>query len=132
MTTVFDFLHSYCELKKLPPPTTEDLERCGRMINHHFRHYWAIHEYEGLVQDCGFVVTLQGDKKITIIAYPDIFQIEMSKRVDVYFYQKLTPKKLPEKPFVQPISAPELPIKKRKRIPPKPTKEISVKPSNIQ
>lgn len=132
MITVFDFLHEYCELRNLPHPTTEDLERCGRMINHHFRHYWAIHHYDGLVDDCGFVIELQGDKKITVIAYPDIFQEEMIKRINIYFIQKSYKKSLPEKPIVKEVSAPEIPVKKRKRIPPKPTIERSVKPTKIQ
>jgi hypothetical protein len=130
MITVSNFLHKYCELKKLLPPTKEDLERCGRMINHHFRHYWAIHEYEGVVQDCGFIVDIEDGKKITVIAYPDIFKNEMAKRIDVYYLLKSQPKQVQVISIEQPLPTPELTSKKRKRIPPKPTKEISVKPTN--
>lgn len=128
MITVKEFLQTYCKDKELPPPSKSDLEHCGRIISHHFKHFWAKETFYGLIPDFGFIVTLEGDKKIVVQSYPDIFKSEMRKRIDMYYTQK----SLPEKPFVQPISAPELPIKKRKRIPPKPTKEISVKPSKIQ
>ena len=132
MITVFNFLHKYCELRELPPPTKEDLESCGRLISHHFKYYWAISEYEGLVQDCGFIVSLEGDKKVVVQAYPDVFKNEMANRVDIFFLKKFTQKTLPEKPVVEQISEPELPKKKRKRIPAKPSKEFSVKPSKVE
>lgn len=128
MITVKDFLQTYCQEKELPPPTKSDLEHCGRMISYHFKNFWAKELFEGLIPDFGFIVTLEDDKKIVIQSYPDTFKSEMAKRIDLYYHKK----SLPEKPIVKEVSAPEIPVKKRKRIAPKPTKEISVKPSKIK
>lgn len=131
MITVNPFLHFYCETRNLPPPSQEDLQSCGRMISHHFKNYWAINFEEGIIPDTGFLVTIEGDKKVVVHGYPDLFKTEMAKRIDLYFSQKNKPKISPEltsQPKLE-ISTPPEPKKERKRKP-IPVKIGSFKPQN--
>jgi hypothetical protein len=128
MITVYNFLHKYCELRELPTPTIPDLESCGRLISHHFKYYWAIQFGEGIIPDCGFLVSQEGGRKLVVQSYPEIFKQEMAKRIDLYYLQKSQPKPTPE---IKETIPPPKTTRKRKIIPPV-QKVASVKPSNIQ
>lgn len=139
MITVKPFLEMYCEERKLPPPSKIDLESCGRIVSHHFKYYWAKNYFpDGLIPDCGFLVSIEGEIKFVIQGYPDAFKSEMTTRIDLYYSQKNKPKISPESiplPATHPqlseseILPPAKPKKERKRKP-FPVKVGSFKPQN--
>ncbi len=125
MTTVKPFLETYCLQRELPPPTQDDISSCAKMINNHFKYYWSPQFFDEIIlPDCGFLVVNEGDKKMVVYAYPEIFKPEMAKRIDIYFLKKNNPQ--------QPTYTPEITQKKRKRIPAKSDKVFSVKSSQIK
>lgn len=88
MITVFQFLHDYCERKNLPTPTPEDIAKVGKVINYHFRNYWTKNLPEGIIPETGFVISIEGDNKFTVIGYPETFIDDMEKRTN-YYYEKI-------------------------------------------
>jgi hypothetical protein len=127
MITVKVFLEVYCHERELPQPSQQDLESCGRMISHHFRHYWAKEHYDELIPDSGFLVVTEDEKKVVVQGYPDLFKSEMAQRIDLYFVQKNKPKPPPAEP---PKPPPKPLIKKERKRIKGPVKVASSKPIN--
>ncbi len=137
MITVYNSLHKYCIEKQLPPPSKADCTNAGRFIGHHFRNYWGRKQPHEIIPDTGFIKQIEGLEKTLVIGYPDIFEPEMMQRFDIFYAEKMErivrseienqPKKIHQEKEILP---PTIPPKKRKRIP-LPTKEFSVKPSQI-
>lgn len=130
MITVKTILELYCHQRELPPPSSQDLLECGRFVSHHFKRFWAKDHFDGLIPDCGFIVTIEGGKKIVTHSYPDVFKPEMEKRIDLYYLQKSlakTPPKVPNKELPNPTEI--KPPRKRKSVQ-NVQKVASVKPSN--
>lgn len=123
MITIFQALTQYCIEKELPPPGKQDLLNCGRLASHHFKNFWANNRPDEVVPDTAFVKSYEPDGVFIVPAYPDIFLQEMFSRFKVYYLKKSSQITTPT-----PVKTPP---PKRKRIPSKAVKEISVKPSQI-
>lgn len=132
MITVYQILQEYCKEQNIPPANSYTLHQVGKSLSHRFLDFIFRQNLPAgtIIENAGFIVQDEAGKIFIVKAYPDDFKSEMIAQCDYFYSQKNKPKIQPEIAVKSPL--PDQPVKKRKRIPIPPVKEISVKPSTIQ